>query len=348
MQSASFTIHEVTDPQAVAKIRSELKHNGFSVVRAMPPETASRLTEGLDRLALELRPDGGTAHGSKGMGGIVKWYGAASYPAVAEARLSDPIRELFASLFGLPPKDLAIGWDAPVLLGTDGARQKPPSDDALHHKDAKKAYAALTGSSLQPHVDIGRESYGARMQELMKEVHPTLHNCVQAQLVLRDVPAGGATLVVAPGAYYGVPPDERHFVSDPGKDFCVCTTAGYEHFREKWRAVAPVPAGCLILWLSATPHGNKAADYGVDPQRRGVFISWQARALLEQEQREAAKKRKLEVILAGGSTDHWAYKPTAHRGGHYSNGKGLTKVLYSANNPPQYDEALFARIKEAM
>jgi hypothetical protein len=37
-----------------------------------------------------------------------------------------------------------------------------------------------------------------------------------------------------------------------------------------------------------------------------------------------------------------------HRGSHYSNGKGLTKVLHTAENPPIYETDFLATIEEAM
>jgi hypothetical protein len=135
--------------------------------------------------------------------------------------------------------------------------------------------------------------------------------------------------VAVPGAYYGKPTDPTLFDTQRGRDFCVCTDKGYEHFRGAWRAVE-APRGCLILWLSSTPHGNKWADHGVDPERRGVFIAWQARALVPEADRAALKVKKLKAVHSGGSTDHWStHVPKIHRGSHlYSNKGGITRVLY--------------------
>ena len=50
-------------------------------------------------------------------------------------------------------------------------------DDPVRH------YHALTGGSLKPHVDVGVGSYGARMEETMRAVHPEFPVCVQSQFV---------------------------------------------------------------------------------------------------------------------------------------------------------------------
>ena len=127
----------------------------------------------------------------------------------------------------------------------------------------------------------------------------------------------------------------------------MCTPEGYEFFRDQWRAVE-VPRGCLILWYSQTAHDNKLADPGVDPQRRGIYISWQDRRLVPSSERASLKRKKLKAVHSGGSTDHWAHHISkVHRGGHYSNGKGLTKTLYNKERAPQYSEELRARMEEA-
>ena len=88
------------------------------------------------------------------------------------------------------------------------------------------------------------------------------------------------------------------------------------HFDGRWEAVE-CPRGCLILWLSRTPHGNKLADRNVDPQRRVVYIS--DRRLVSDERRPVLKQLKLDAVYRGGSTDHWSIQiPKVHAGSHYS------------------------------
>ena len=105
-----------------------------------------------------------------------------------------------------------------------------------------------------------------------------------------------------------------------------------------------------MVWLSRVPHGNKLADPGVDPQRRVVYIAWQARALVpDEDERRALKRKKMDALLSGGTTDHWAtHVPKVHRDVHYSNGKRKTAVLYTRDRPPSYDPALMATIEDAM
>lgn len=334
------------DVVPVEDIRSDLRLIGVSVVRLYSEEDAAAFEQGMDALAAGLREDGGTAHGSRGMGGIVKIYGAACHPAAARVRTDPRARMVHAQVYGLDSDQVMSGWDAVACVGQDAARTRPPTAAALQHPDAQKAYFALTGGTLEPHVDIGVDTYGSRMEERMRELHPDFPWCVQSQFVCASVPRGGSTFVFSPGPV--AEPDPRLFDVSTGRDFCVCTPAGYEHFRDRWRAVE-APRGCLILWLSRTPHGNKLADAGVDPKRRGVYVAWQARELVpDVAERQALKRKKLDAVYAGGSTDHWAtHVPKVHKGSHYSNGKGVTKVMYSAHAPPVYDEELTRRIEEA-
>ena len=346
MLAATYTTHEFLEgetlPLATAEaIRADLRTHGFAVVQLY--DTCPDYEASMNQLAQALRPDGGSAHGGRGMGGITKVYGAACHPAAAAIRLDPRARAVHAGIYGLAPHEVMSGWDAVAILGTDATRSAPFKP----HTDPKKHYFALTGGSLQAHVDIcpGTTSYGAKTEAKMAEVHPVFPHCVQSQLVCRTVPRGGAALVVAPGAHAA--PDSRHFDATSGRDFAVCTDEGYKHFHGQWRAVE-APQGCLILWLSRTPHGNKLADKDVDPQRRVVYISWQARALVPDAERAALKRKKMDAVYSGGSTDHWSTQvPKVHRGSHYSNGKGLTHVLYDRERAPTYDADLARRVEDA-
>ena len=354
MQAHTCTIHDFTrgdamDDSTVEHIRNELKSTGVCVVRLYDDAAAAIFEKEMNELMGSLRSDGGTAHGGRGMGGITKIYGAASHPAAARVRTDPRARTVHAQLYGVRPEHVMSGWDAVACVGTDAARPRAPTRQALEHLDAKKAYHALTGGTLEPHVDIGVGTFGAAMEQKMSEVHGVFDACIQSQFVCKSVPRGGATLVVAPGAYYNArAPDTRLFNVQNGRDFCPCTPEGYAFFRGKWRAIE-APRGCLILWLSRVPHGNKLADYGVDPERRAVFVAWQARDLVSDKERVSLKRKKLnEVVYTGGSTDHWAtHIPKVHRGSHYSNGKQITKVLYTRETPPVYDEALAQRVDDA-
>lgn len=349
MKSLQFEIRDFVDGDVPPTdvVRSDLKTNGVSVVRLYREADMQRFEESMDLLAVHLRPDGGTASGSRGMGGLVRRYGAASDPNIVPIRLCDRARKVFASVYGLEPPDVFTGWDAVGILGCDAVR-KPLTEAALHHHDPEKAYQAMTGGSLQPHVDIGVNSPGSKAEAKMKDVHPVFARCIQGQFVCKSVQTGSATLVVAPGPFYDAEVDTSLFHTEKGNDFCICTQKGYAHYRNEWRAVDGVPRGCLILWLSCVPHGNKLADHGVDPRRRIVFISWQARALVTDEEREILKNRKLFAIRTGATTDHWATNADRlHRGSHYSNGKKLTQVVYSEDTPPELDEELLRRIEEA-
>ena len=335
----------MNDIYKVELIRNELTSKGFCVVRLYSEfsEKSTELETGLDCLAEKLRI-GGTPHCARGMGGIVKIYGAACDPAAAEARMDDKARELHAGIIGLEAKDVSSGWDAVGILREDAVcpnKRKVPTDP-------RGLFFYGTGGTLDGHVDIdpGCESRGYKTEQAMCKLHPIFPFCIQSQLVCRTVPKGGATLIVVPGAYTTEMPSTTLFKA--GKDFAVLNDVGYAEFKDKWVAVDQVQKGCIILWLSRTPHGNKLANHGIDPQRRVVYISWQDRRLVPEEEKVALKKRKLEAVYSGASTDHWSTQvPKMHRGSHYSNRYGETKVLYNTGNPPVYSEALAKKINLA-
>ena len=337
----------VRDAADVDTIREELRLQGVSVVRVVDDERAALIEERTSHVPFMLREDGGTACGARGMGGIAKTYGAACDPSIAEVRVMDEIRALFASVYGLSDEDVMSGWDAVAITGNDAGQDRPPTRASLVHVDAEKAYRALTNSTLVPHIDVGVDTHGASIEKRMKELHPIFPCCIQGQYVVRSVPRGGATLVVSPGEYVEEPPDAAWFTVDNGRDFCPCTPLGYDMLRSTWRAVE-APRGCVILWLSRLPHGNKLADYGVDPRRFVIYVSWQARALVNEEERRNLKRKKMMAIQTGATTDHWATQATrVYRGSHYSNRYKKTRVLYNAQNPPPYSEELRERIEAA-
>lgn len=348
MQSLAPTIHDGRDAPPTEALRRDLRAHGVAVVRLYDADDSQmeEYERGMDECAAMLRADGGTPHGGRGMGGITKPYGGACHPGVARVRLDPKARAVHAGIYGVASTDVCTGWDAVSILGTDAVRRAPSVPE-----DPAKAYFQLTGGSLQPHVDVGRDSYGSRMEARMLELHPDFSACVQSIFVCRSVPRGGATLVVSPGPWYETREvDATLFATETGRDFCVATERGYAHLHGTWRAVDDVPRGCLILWLSRTPHGNKLSDVGVDPRRRAVYVSWQARALVATEaERRDLRRRKWDAILSGGTTDHWSsHVPRVYRGSHYSNGKGVTAVLYSREHPPMYDDELMERIDEAL
>ena len=186
-------------------------------------------------------------------------------------------------------------------------------------------------------------------------MHPIFDACVQSQFVCRSVPRGGATLVVSPGDHYTRPVDATLFKTDTGRDFCVCTAAGYAALRPtcaRGRGSAWLPYSVALA--HAPRHGNKLADVGVDPNRRVVYIAWQSRDLIKKYEGGMEAVRAL-TQKDGGHLQRWHHRPLVHarsqkpyRGSHYSNGKGLTKVMYTADRPPVYDDALAATVESSM
>ncbi|MBD53197.1 MAG: hypothetical protein CL450_07915 [Acidimicrobiaceae bacterium] len=341
----------VLDAHNIAEIKDELKSQGIALVRIYEPGDPILVSyqHNMDSVMKQVRPDGGTAHGSKGMGGITKRYGGACTPEIWQIRLDSEVKKVYSDVYNLTGDDLFVGCDSYAALADDALRNPRKKE-----KNAEDRYFNLTGGSLKPHIDVhptNMTTPGNKALAKLKTITPDFPVSLQGQLVLRPVPKGGATFVVAPGQHTKI--DAAHFNDDAKGDFATCTPAGYEHFEPLWRAVDNLDAGILILWDSRLPHGNKLADHGVDPQRRGLFICWQPAALFEDvEDRSSLKKRKWRAITGGGTTDHWAaYVPggdRGHRGGHYSNKHKRSKVIHSDENPVEFGPEMAQKIYDAL
>lgn len=77
------------------------------------------------------------------MGGIVKYYGAASDPEIANIRLDERARKVHAMIYGLLPEDVMTGWDAFVSVGSDAYRFQEPGLKSI--QDSEKLFYAMTG-----------------------------------------------------------------------------------------------------------------------------------------------------------------------------------------------------------
>jgi hypothetical protein len=341
----------------VSALRDELCKNGAAIVQVYDPqdaEDASIVAEyavGIDNVAARVRDAGKTPHGAKGIG-IVKNYGFGCQEEVWSARTDGRVRRVFALLAGAEPAEMAVGCDAVAYLGPDAARANMSANKA--QLSPRNAFFDKTGGKLDLHIDIcpSGSSPGNEAERKMAELHPQMPYCVQGQLTLRAVERGGPALVVVPGAHKALKP--AHF--NAGRDFATCTDDGYARYAGQHRAVDGLRPGALVLWLSRLPHANKLADAGCNPRRSAVFLSWQHRAIGgDSTQQQEMKKRKLDCILGGGTTDHWAHvvpkKGRGSRGDHYSNGKkGEARNPHPSRvlPPPAYTEAMLERIKEAL
>ena len=297
MKSLDLAVHDL-DSLDTEALRSDLLATGIAGVRLYGPEdpVVVSYASNIDETAMLVRPDGGTAHGSRSMAGITKRWGAATHPKVWDVRLDSRARRVFELLYGTD--DVAIGCDAYVCLRNDAVRQSTK----VLHTDPEKKFHQQTGGGLKPHIDINphmESTPGRKGEKRLAHLCPEFPLAVQGQLVLRSVPAGGATLVVAPGEHKHT--HEMHFCSDQKRDFAVCTPAGYSYFDGMWRAVDSVERGVLILWASRLPHANKLSDKGVDPERLGLFISWQPRALVPMAEQMQLKRQKWRAITSGGT-----------------------------------------------
>ena len=311
--------------------------------------TLSQYLENLNTVMTRVKPGGGTANGARNMGGITKGYGGTCTEKVWTIRLDPRTRECYAHFYP-PGMELKVGCDAYVGLEDDAVRNFTYKGGRTKEENE---FFKLTGGSLKGHIDVHPTNMGTmgnQALETLKKISSDFPHSIQGQLVLKDVPKGGAAFICAPGEH--VATDVSHFNQGARGDFSTCTPAGYKHLHGKWRAVDGIKAGTLILWDSRLPHGNKLADAGVDCKRRGLFICWQPAALVPEEMRADLKKRKFQAITNGGSTDHWAgYVPggnKGHSGSHYSNGKKLTKVIHNSDNPITFDSEMAEKIMDAI
>ena len=182
-------------------IRNDLRTVGVSVVRLYDEdsEEMDAYKQALSEAARSICQDGGTPHGSRGMGGITKHYGLASSKAVVRARLDQRAKMVFSVLHGVDQRDLMCSWDAAAITGVDAGRSRPPSHRVLNGTDYRKAFHELTGGFLQPHIDIGWGTAGDLVQQRMQgESGIDFPFCVQSQFICHSVPVGGATFVFAP------------------------------------------------------------------------------------------------------------------------------------------------------
>ena len=69
MQRLHTPIH---DASSIDAIREELGLQGVSIVRVVDDARAAIIEQNTSHVPMLLREDGGTAHGSRGMGGIAK------------------------------------------------------------------------------------------------------------------------------------------------------------------------------------------------------------------------------------------------------------------------------------
>lgn len=354
MESLQLPPLDYKSPSLPADMKEHLKKYGVVLVQLYHPADVElrHYLENLNTVMIKVKPDGGTANGARNMGGITKRYGAACTAPVWAIRLDKKTKQSYAHLY--PGMKLIVGCDAYVGLEDDAVRSFSYKKDRTKEEND---FFDLTGGSLQGHIDVhptDMTTVGNQALEKLKEISSdfpdSIPDSIQGQLVLQDVPKGGAAFICAPGEH--VATDVTHFNHMAKGDFSTCTPAGYKHLHGKWRAVDDIKAGTLILWNSKLPHGNKLADVGVDCKRRGLFICWQPAALIPENLREDVKTRKFEAITNGGTTDHWAgHVPggnKGHRGSHYSNGHKLTKVIHNKDNPIKYDHDMEKQIMDAI
>ena len=334
------TIREPTDAEG---LREDLTTNVCAAVRVISADQVENHRNKFMAVMRQVRPDSegecaATPHGANGCG-FVAAYGHSQHPHVWEVRLAPKMRTALSGVYGTPETSMAVSCDNVFYWGEDSGREAPPK--FIDDKDAFKAVKSLLGSSLRLHIDVAKnDSHGANVQrELSKYAFPY---SLQAQVNLYDVTATSAGLVLVDGDMeFG---DDSGYFENRNSDYCQVTSAGYEAFREK--LVKPcVPAGCALIWRSDRVHANCKAQYGEDPKRLGVFVTWHPRLF------EYDRKRKFECIQEGMVGTHWPLQVPDKRslnrwkraGSHMSNGGQLSKKVVC-----EFSAELSNRIMEAI
>jgi len=350
MESLNLPALDYGSPTLPDEMIEHLKEYGVVLVQLYQPDdpTLSQYLENLNAVMMKVKPGGGTANGARNMGGITKGYGGTCTEEVWVIRLDPRTKQCYAHLY--TGMELKVSCDAYVGLEDDAVCNFTNKKDRIKEENE---FFKLTGGSLHAHIDVhptNMETMGNQVLKTLKEICSDFPESIQGQLVLQDVPKGGAAFICAPGEH--VATDITHFNNMAKGDFSTCTPAGYKHLHGKWRTIDGIKAGTLILWNSKLPHGNKLADAGVDCKRRGLFICWQPADIIPKNMQADLKKRKFEAITNGGSTDHWpGYVPggnKGHSGNHYSNGKRLTRVIHNKDHPITFHPEMEKMIMDAI
>ena len=133
-------------------------------------------------------------------------------------------------------------------------------------------------------------------------------------------------------------------------DFSKLNDTGLKKCFGYWRYIDKVPAGCLILWPSSLPHGNKSANKTCQEKGRyGLYICYLPKEIETTDEHNHTERQKREAINGGYSYPHWPLylgRPCDRkRGSHYSNrGSDATKVLYNDTNRPVFEDGLRRKI----
>ena len=362
LPSCSLPIYDATTHdkqiQLYDQIWESIRNHGCCKVRVIDdPEVLHLYHQQADELHAMLCQNKRTPNGSKTMGGIVKKYGAGAHPHAVEWRLNEIIRSLFAVLYQEQSENMTVSNDAICILGED-AKRGPWSRMV---QTEENSFFRRTGGKLAGHIDTN-PVYGTVGFYMANDLKKENKYFLQSSLTLKPVPPGGATFV-----YADVPIDvaKNPFVTDAtgnqteaynlsqSSDFTTLTESGYYNFRNTWKQVDNVPAGTLILFAGV--HSNKLADFDcVTNARAAIYICWLSRKYMygwNEERKRQHKQNKINNLLQGRTTDHnpIAYNCKSYGGSHYSNGKGLTTVMFGPNsNVPVYSPELMSRIYDAM
>lgn len=321
---------QVREPADGVALRQDLENHSCAAVRVLSQEEVDEHAKNFLAVLRQVRPDegGGAAYPSTPLGargcGFVPNYAHAQHEDVWALRTNEKLQHAMANVYGATPKDMAVSADNVYFWGHDAGCRKPPTKAARVDDDVAAVRKAL-GSTLNLHIDVGVGTYGADVEDALREAG-YYGSSLQAQIPLLDVTEESAGLVLVDGDV-GIEKNPSHFDA-LDSDYCAANAAGYSAFRHL--LVKPcVPAGCAIIWKSCRVHANCKAAAGADPTRLGLFVTWQPRVL------RYDRERKYDCILNGMTSTHWPMLVPDGRsqnrwqrpGSHMSNRGGACRVV---------------------
>ena len=329
------------------------------VVLIKDEKELNKLEADLDSLFRDLVNDDSSGKSSGDQAGLLRGFGAGVDARLMRHRLHFACRWVFEAIHGLPivpEEDLkdvefestSCSIDAVALLGKQSKHRGNPK---VVLDGSVSSHQKRMGSNLPLHMDLNKKkaTHGSKVAKDLAERGIGVGFPVQGFVSAFDVPTNGAGFICAFGSREY---KEDYFLPDPKGDFCKLSEKGYQFFSPRM-FFAKLKRGECVLWASDLVHGNKAADAGVDPTRKGFYICRIPFFGNDNERREIVQK-KVTMVKSGKIQTHWPNNVDSTTGGsHYSNRGDHTRVLYGTSKginhgSPVFEEELYKLMQRGM
>ena len=265
---------------ATDEIRAHLFEHGWAVTRVVDESTAFQLR---DKLIADIAGIGDSEFIPRTLGGMIKTH------KLGMSRTAHELRKLARPVF------------YNILQGeTDAFLTFPPPTTEDELSCNPDALFVSTGEPAR--FPVGVELPDPNMWwHVDTEVHAGF---LQGSFVL-DNPEGSEQFSVLDGSH-------RHFdlldISDPGSDFHLLSKSDFARMNFCPVVNLRIPAGCLVVWYSATVHTVKPPDPDVyHAPRVQTYICFGTTAHLDEIVVSRMKLVKTLAVLLGGSCRHHPY-----------------------------------------